>query len=154
MFKVSAMALCWISVGCVFLAACSSKAVTASDIVGIWVEKQAGGASGDTGNCAVFEFREDGTFSADNLPREYFIPTTTPNLPRVQASGTWTIENIRDTQFIDISIDPNQEWLFEVERHSTLYVVVDGAQRILYAWATDENKRIYFVKQATAACPD
>lgn len=62
MFKVSRIILFWITFGNVFLTACSSREVTESDIVGIWVEKQIAGASSHTVDCAVFEFQEDGTF--------------------------------------------------------------------------------------------
>ena len=70
MFTVNRIALLWIIFGYALLAGCSSRDVTESDIVGIWVEKQGADVSSHTIDCAVFEFREDGTFKADNFPRE------------------------------------------------------------------------------------
>jgi hypothetical protein len=152
MFKLRRFAPVWITLGVVFLTGCASKEVTASDITGIWVENPATADLNAAVDCAVFEFREDGTFEANNLPRAYFIPNTALDLPRVKASGTWTIEKLGETQFVDIVIEPNLEWLYSAARHSTLYLSADGPQRTLYAWAKDPNERLYLVKQDTTDC--
>jgi hypothetical protein len=86
------------------------------------------------------------------MPREHFIPEVPPGQPRVQASGTWTIEDIRGTQFVDIFIDVNLEWLYNSARHSTLYIAADGGAPTLYASAYDDDLRITFTKRDTAEC--
>lgn len=155
MFKVSRIIPYWISLGCVLLAGCSSREVAKSDIVGIWVEKQVAGVSSHTGDCATFEFRDDGTFNANNLPREYFVARITPDLPRVQISGKWGIKKGGDIQYIGLYInDPNSEIFDSGKGYSTLYMAGNGAELTLYAWAHDENEQIDFVKRDTADCSD
>jgi hypothetical protein len=151
MLKVNQTVLCWIVLGSTLLSGCSSPGgLTPSDITGLWVETPAPGGGTP---CAVIEFRTDGTFAARNIPREHFISEAVSGLPRVQALGTWAIEDIRGTQFVDIFIEVNLEWLYNSARHSTLYIddrIGDAPH--LYASAYDDDERVTFAKQDTADC--
>lgn len=152
--NVSRIIRLWVAFGCVFLTGCSSKEVTDSDIVGIWVETQGAGTSRQTVGCAVFEFRQDGTFRADNFPREYFISKSAPSTPRVWASGTWHIRKAGGTQSVILYIDPNPQLTTSNKVGSYLQILDDRAELTLSAWAFhDENDGIYFVKRNTADCP-
>lgn len=72
------------------LTGCLPHKPTREDIIGVWIGYYAY-ASGGQQPAGSFEFFEDGTFEARDIPREEFFDWGLPP-QRIDAQGTWELD--------------------------------------------------------------
>jgi hypothetical protein len=130
------------------LSGCSTvDEIEAQDLVGVWVEDREN-CETDLAGCSWIEFMEDGHFTAENLPYDYFgfFPISSDAV--FDASGTWEIELSSEPagyHKVRIRFDANPEMDLPIY-NDTLYVEGEIGDFILYAWHGDPDNRIDFTK--------
>jgi len=82
-----------------FCAACSRR-ITPSEVEGLW--RQASGNAVAAFAATRLEFRSDGTFGFERMPREFFGSFVTLP-PRVDAEGSWALSQDGGNSRIELS---------------------------------------------------
>lgn len=116
------------------LTGCLPHKPTREDIVGVWI----GYYASNREPAGSFEFFEDGTFQARDIPREEFFDWGLPP-QRIDAQGTWELDVSSNDPFAVHRIN-----LAFPEFHSGLGIMIGG--KILF---TDPEALdgVYFEKQ-------
>lgn len=139
----------------IVVSACSLAVddIEVQDLVGVWVEDREN-CENELSGCAWFEFAEDGHFTAENLPYDYFgyLPFSSSKAI-FDASGTWEIELSSDPlgnhkvriRFEQSRFDSNPEVNRPVY-NTSLYVGGKKGDFYLFEWHGDPSDSIYFRK--------
>lgn len=115
---------------------CRTENIRPSEIWGTW-------RSNDS---ASFVFKDDNTFSGDELPARYFTFYTLESQvrnKRVNGSGTWEITKDQN----NLQVDLHFKNLDDKNINGHYSVLISDSPRYLYVWKEEEGGERYIFKK-------